>query len=183
YLLVLSPPHSPAGAGPGGSPSKKPPQITARAQGLTRKTPVTPSIPPANSLCRARLHPAGRRRAHAPCIRPVAANVSACRDFSDPSGGRFSEVLGHELLDGFGSSVLIVTHDLDGNGIALLDAHAHEGHQLAHIAALAVLLDGRGAGVALDDLDQQARVAGMDAAGILNGILEFLHRSFLLTFA
>src|SRR5699024_10820243 len=31
-------------------------------------------------------HPAGRRRAHAPCIRPVGANVSACRDFFDPSG-------------------------------------------------------------------------------------------------
>src|SRR5699024_7187217 len=94
-----------------------------------------------------------------------------------------SEVLGHELLDGFGGGVLIVTLDLDGNGVALLDAHAHEGHQLAHIAALAVLLDGGGAGVALDDLDQQAGGTAMDAAGILNGILEFLHRSFLLTFA
>src|SRR5699024_12733589 len=105
------------------------------------------------------------------------------RALSALSRGRSSAVLGHELLDGFGSTVLTVTHDLDGSGIALLAAHAHEGHQLAHIAALAVLLDGRGAGVALDDLDQQASGAGMDAAGILNGILEFLHRSFLLTFA
>ena len=98
-------------------------------------------------------------------------------------GTYFSEVLRHELLDGFGGGVLVVTLNLDGHGIALLDAHAHEGHQFAHIAALAVLLDGGGAGVALDDLDEQAGGTGMDAAGILNGILEFLHRSFLLIFA
>src|SRR5699024_10859454 len=98
-------------------------------------------------------------------------------------GTYFSEVLRHELLDGFGGGVLVVTLDLDGHGIALLDAHAHESHQLAHIAALSILLDGGGAGVAFDDLDQQAGGTGMDAAGILNGILEFLHRSFLLIFA
>ena len=57
-----------------------------------------------------------------------------------------SNVLGQELLDGCCSSFLVVALDLDGNGLTLLDAHAHQSHQLAHIAALAVLFQGSAAG-------------------------------------
>ena len=37
-----------------------------------------------------------------------------------------SNVLGQELLDGCCSSFLVVALDLDGNGLTLLDAHAHQ---------------------------------------------------------
>ena len=51
------------------------------------------------------------------------------------------------------------------------------------------MLDGRllplfpfgGACKALHGLDQQAGGTGMDAAGILNSVLKFLHNHFLLT--
>ena len=92
-----------------------------------------------------------------------------------------SDVLGQELLDSCSCSFLIVALDLDGNGLTLLDAHAHQSHQLAHIAALAVLFKGDAAGKALDGLDEQAGGTSVDAACILNGILEFLHNHFLLT--
>ena len=94
---------------------------------------------------------------------------------------RGSDVLAQELLDGLCGCFFIIAFDLDGHGLALLDAHAHQSHQLAHIAALAVLLEGGGACKALHGLDQQAGGTGMDAAGILNSVLKFLHNHFLLT--
>ena len=94
---------------------------------------------------------------------------------------RGSDVLAQELLNGLCGCFFIIAFDLDGHGLALLDAHAHQSHQLTHIAALAVLLEGGGACKALHGLDQQAGGTGMDAAGILNGVLKFLHNHFLLT--
>ena len=91
-----------------------------------------------------------------------------------------SDVLAQELLDRFCCGVLVLTLDLDGDGLALLDAHAHQGHQLAQVAGLAVLLKGRGAGKALDDLDQKPGGACVDATGIFDGVLEFLHAHFSL---
>ena len=87
---------------------------------------------------------------------------------------------GMELLDGCSCSLLILALDLDGDGLALLDTHAHQSHQLAQVAGLAVLFEGGGAGKALDDLDQQAGGTCVDAAGILDSVLKFLHDHFSL---
>ena len=66
-----------------------------------------------------------------------------------------SDVLAQEFLDRFGAGGFVVALHLDGNGVALLDAHAHQGHQLAQVAGLAALLEGGGAGKALGHLDEQ----------------------------
>ena len=92
-----------------------------------------------------------------------------------------SDVLAQEFLDCFGAGGLVVALHLDGHGVALLDAHAHQGHQLAQVAGLACLFEGSGACKALGHLDEQAGGTCVDAAGILNGVLEFLHDHFLLT--
>ena len=92
-----------------------------------------------------------------------------------------SDVLGQELLNGLGSGGLIVAFHLHGHGVALLDTHAHQSHQFAQVAALAVLFQGSGAGKALGHLHEQTGRTSVDAACILNSILEFLHNHFLLT--
>ncbi len=84
-----------------------------------------------------------------------------------------SDVLAQEFLDCFGAGGFVVALHLDGDRVALLDAHAHQGHQLAQVAGLAALFKGGGACVALDQLHEQAGGACVDAACILNGILEF----------
>ena len=88
-----------------------------------------------------------------------------------------SDVLGQELLDSLNGSCLVFALGGDGDGLALTDAHAHHGHQLAHIAGLAVLLDGDGAGILLGQLDQQAGGTCVDAEFIFDGILELFHGS------
>ena len=93
----------------------------------------------------------------------------------------YSVVVVPAFFVALGTGVRFASVLCDGHGLALLDAHAHQSHQLAHIAALAVLFQGSAAGKALDGLDEQAGGTSVDAACILNGILEFLHNHFLLT--
>ena len=84
-------------------------------------------------------------------------------------------------LGGGGHSSQIVKRLSDNGMLIGIDQDSNQSHQFAQVAALAVLFQGSAAGKALDGLDEQAGRTSMDAAGILNSILEFLHNHFLLT--
>ena len=89
-------------------------------------------------------------------------------------------MLVEELLHGGGGSLLVSTLDLDGDGVAALDAHAHQGHQAGGVNRLAVLVnDGDGALAALGLFCQHAGRTRMDADGFFDGIGEFFHSFFL----
>ena len=90
------------------------------------------------------------------------------------------QMLVEELLHGGGGSLLVSTLDLDGDGVAALDAHAHQGHQAGGVNRLAVLVnDGDGALAALGLFCQHAGRTRMDADGFFDGIGEFFHSFFL----
>ena len=46
-----------------------------------------------------------------------------------------------ELLQSGGGGVLVGTLDLDGDGVAALDAHAHQSHETGGVNGLAVLVN------------------------------------------
>ena len=84
---------------------------------------------------------------------------------------RRSNVHIQECSNFFCGDGLILTLNRDGDGFALLDAKSHDCHQLAHITGLAIFFNGDLAGILLCQLDQQTGGTGMDAAGILNGVI------------
>ena len=90
-------------------------------------------------------------------------------------------MLVEELLQSGGGGVLIGTLDLDGDGVAALDAHAHQGHEAGGVNGLAVLVhDGNGALAGLGLFGQHAGGTGVDANGLFDRIDEFFHFGFLL---
>ena len=89
-------------------------------------------------------------------------------------------MLGEELLHGGGSGVLVSALDADGNGIAALDAHAHQCHQAGGVNGFAVLVDdGDGALMGLGLLGQHTGRTCVDANRLFDGIREFFHSFFL----
>ena len=78
-----------------------------------------------------------------------------------------SNVLIQECSNFFCCDGLILTLNRDGDGFALLDAKAHNCHQLTHITGLAIFFEGDFAGILLCQLDQQTGGAGVDAKFVL----------------
>ena len=80
-----------------------------------------------------------------------------------------------ELLQSGGVGLLVPALNGDGDGLALLDPQAHQGHQFGAHAGFAVGLgDGNGAVLGLDRLDQQPGGTGVDAYGVGDGVSELL---------
>ena len=86
----------------------------------------------------------------------------------------------NELFQCRGSRVLITALHRDGDGIAALDAHAHQGHKLERVDGFVPLGDRDGTLIVFDLLDQQSGRAGMDADRLGNGVGKALHILFSL---
>ena len=86
------------------------------------------------------------------------------------------QVLFEERLQRGSCGILVRAFHRDGDGVAALDAHAHQGHQLQRIDRSVALGDGDGALILFALLDQQTGGAGVDADRFLDGILKLFHR-------
>ena len=86
------------------------------------------------------------------------------------------QIVLEKLLQAGGVGLLAAALQGDGDSLPLLDAQAHQGHQLGAPGGLAVGFgDGDGAVQGLDGLDQQPGGAGVDAHGIGDGVGELFH--------
>ena len=89
-------------------------------------------------------------------------------------------MLVEELLHGGGGGLLVGALNLDGDGVAALDAHAHQSHQAGGVNGLAVLVhDGDGALAGLGLFCKHTGGTCMDADRLFDGIREFFHSFFL----
>ena len=88
-------------------------------------------------------------------------------------------MLVEELFQRGGGGVFVGALDLDGDGVAALDAHTHERHQLDGVDGLIALEDGDGALVAFDLLDQQTGRARVDADRFFERVGELCRCRFL----
>ena len=86
------------------------------------------------------------------------------------------QIVPEEGLHGGNGGVLAGAVSGHGNHIALLDAHTHQLHQLGGLNGIAILgnSDG-GIGKVFGGLSQHAGGTGVDAQGIVDGVLKLLN--------
>ena len=102
-----------------------------------------------------------------------------------PFARRFLQIVLEELLYDGGVGILGPALYGDGDGVALLDAQAHQGHQLRACGGFAVCLgNGDGAVQGLDGLDQQPGGTCVDAHRVGDGVGELFYgdTSFLFLY-